>query len=78
MGRSMDDSVLVHDHLTKGGIYAVNVTSAVKGPGSLHLNLFLTTLGRVFRNTDYLVCEPERSPMESQNILVIASDGPLQ
>lgn len=77
-GRTLEDTILAHDRLSPDGIYAVNVTSAVKGPGSLHLNLFLATLGRVFLNTDLMICEPDRSPYESQNILVIASDSTLQ
>lgn len=77
-GRALDDTILVHSRLSQNGIYAANVTSAVKGPGAVHLNCFMSTLSRVFTHTDAMICEPDRSPFESQNILAAASDAPLK
>lgn len=76
-GRTLQDIRLVRSHLTEDGVYMVNVISAVKGLSSVPLKRFLFLLGRVFRYRDFLVCEPDRSPYDPQNLIVVASDAPV-
>ena len=65
---------LIKNHLTPGGIYIINLITAVHGPSSMPGILEWEILKRHFNHTDMYPCKKEAGPLEKQNCILIASD----
>lgn len=66
---------LIHDHLTRGGVYLVNVVSAIQGPDSSTLVAAAEALQAIFTNVWVYSCSAS-APRASDNNVVIATDAP--
>lgn len=66
----------VHARLTPGGLYLVNVVSALVGPRSSFLYEQVALLKTVFEHVAIFPCDKE-SFTDDDNVIVIASDGEL-
>ena len=75
--RSDDGIRLMRSHLRKGGILAVNVVAARKGPLAIKGHETEMTLRRHFRYVAVMPCEEDVSPWATQNCLMFASDEEL-
>lgn len=78
----MDDDLLkdrqvrnIKKCLNPGGIYIINLITAVKGPRSMPGILEYEILKRNFKNTDMFACKKECGPLERQNMILIGTDG---
>ena len=74
---SSDGIMLIHAHLEEGGICMANLISAVKGPLMSPGLMIKRRFSSVFRNVSLFQADDSRSPYESQNCLLIASDRDL-
>lgn len=75
--RSDDGIRLMRSHLRKGGILAVNVVAARKGPLAIKGHETEMALRRHFRYVAVMPCEEDVSPWATQNCLMFASDEEL-
>lgn len=73
-GHTRSNTELVHRHLRKGGLYMINAVTALKGPFALSGHRLMNILRDEFRYAVQLPVNPDRSPWETQNSLVLASD----
>lgn len=78
----MDDDLLkdrqvrrIHECLNPGGIYMINLITAIHGPGSMPGILEYEILKRYFRNTDMFACKKEAGALERQNVILVGTDG---
>ncbi len=71
---SLEAMQLVKEHLSPGGMYLTNVVSSLAGPASRTLRLVCNTLACVFSNV-YILSAKRHLPNESENYIVIATDG---
>lgn len=75
--RSRDGIRLMRAHLSKGGILAINIVTALKGPRSLHGRRTERMVRSHFRYVTLIPCEDHLGPYEMQNCLIFASDEEL-
>ena len=75
--RSEDGVRLMKARLTRGGICAVNVVSARKGPLARKGREMEAVLKRHFRCVAVIPCDEEESQYKIQNLLMFASDEVL-
>ncbi len=75
--RSGDGIRLIRARLSAGGIYAVNVVSAMRGPLSLKKRKEERLLRKTFRYTASVPCDDTAGYLIPQNILMFASDEAL-
>ena len=66
----------VHLRLAPDGLYLTNIVSPLEGPGAAFLHEQMQILGSVFRHVRAIPCDPD-SLTEPDNVIVVASDGPL-
>ena len=78
----MDDELLRDEQvksvkrcLNPGGIYIINLITAVRGPASMPGILEYEILNKNFRNTDMFPCKPEMRALEKQNMILVGTDG---
>ena len=78
----MDDDLLkdrqvkhIKKCLAPGGIYMINLITAVKGPQSMPGILEYEILKRNFKNTDMFACKKECGPLERQNMILLGTDS---
>ena len=78
----MDDDLLkdkqvrnVKRCLNPGGIYMMNLITAIKGPASMQGILEYEILKRNFKNTDMFACKKEMGALEKQNMILVGTDG---
>lgn len=68
----------IRSRLKPGGAYLVNVVSALEGRNAQFLRDQMEVLGRVFGHVCALPCaEEEIARVERDNVVVVASDSPL-
>ncbi len=75
--RSDDGIRVMRSHLRKGGILAVNVVAARKGPLAFREHETEMALRRHFRYVAVMPCEEDISTWATQNCLMFASDEEL-
>ncbi len=68
---------LIRRRLTEGGIYAVNVAAALRGPFALRGRRMERMLKKSFRFTTTIPCDDSLSSWSLQNSLMFASDREL-
>ena len=61
--------------LNPGGVYMMNLITAVKGPASMQGILEYEILKRNFKNTDMFACKKEMGALEKQNMILVGTDG---
>ena len=61
--------------LNPGGIYVINLITAIRGSGSMQGVLEYEILKNHFKNTDMFPCKPEMRAIEKQNMILIGTDG---
>ncbi|MEE3467397.1 MAG: fused MFS/spermidine synthase [Eubacterium sp.] len=61
--------------LNPGGVYMINLITAVKGPASMPGILEYEILKNNFKNADMFVCKKEMSKLEKQNMILVGTDG---
>lgn len=78
----MDDDLLkdaqvkyIKKCLNPGGIYMMNLITAIKGAGSMQGILEYEILKRNFKNTDMFACKKEMKALEKQNTILVGTDG---
>ncbi len=78
----MDDDLLkdkqvknVKRCLNPGGVYMINLITAIKGPGSMQGILEYEILKNNFKNTDMFACKKEMGALEKQNTILVGTDG---
>lgn len=74
---SYDGTADIHRILNPGGIYIVNLITAITGRYSMRLTMLLKILQNHFNYVKYSRCEEDRDPFDIQNVVIIASDKPL-
>lgn len=74
-GRDKESTQIIHDHLNPGGIYVVNVLSAVSGENSYPAELTRTIMEENFHHVVSMVVDDAVDPLDLQNILIFASDS---
>lgn len=68
---------LVKSRLNEGGIYALNVVTAQKGPYGLRGYWLMKHLRNCFKHTLLIPCQAENDFFYPQNCLIFATDGEL-
>lgn len=63
--------------LKPDGVAIVNIGGAIKGPRSDFMHAEVEVYRHVFRNVEVYKVRPERGADESQNLIIVASDGEL-
>ena len=78
----MDDELLkdrqvreVKKCLNPGGVYIINLITAIKGPASMQGILEYEILKNHFKNTDMFACKKEMGALEKQNMILVGTDG---
>lgn len=75
--RNETDIEVIKDKLNEDGIYIVNCSTAITGPLAKKGNKYRKLLQKHFEHVVMLVCEEDRNPLETQNVLLISSDKEL-
>lgn len=74
---SYDGAACIHGILNPGGIYIINLITAITGKYSMRLTMGLKILQDHFTHVKYIRCENDRDPSDIQNVVIISSDAPL-
>lgn len=74
---SYDGTAQIHRILNPGGIYIINLITSITGKYSMRLTMSLKILENHFNYVRYVRCENDRDPLDIQNVVIIASDAPL-
>ena len=81
----MDDELLrdrqvksIKRRLNPGGIYVINLITAIRGPASMPGILEYEILKNHFKNTDMFACKPDMGALEKQNLILVGTDGPWE
>ncbi|MBO4395779.1 MAG: fused MFS/spermidine synthase [Eubacterium sp.] len=65
----------IRECLNPGGVYMINLITAIRGaeatPGILEYEI----LNKHFRNTDMFACKSEMGALERQNMILVGTDG---
>jgi len=64
----------VEEKLTEGGVFIVNVITALKGENTAFLEHFTHTLQQVFTTVTIRQTDPKKEPTSVQNVLIFASN----
>lgn len=67
----------IHDALTEGGLYCLNIITSVTGFMSIQGIMEKELAGGYFKNVALIQCDQERDPEHRQNCLLLCSDGEL-
>ena len=78
----MDDDLLrdaqvrnIKRCLNPGGVYVINLITAIRGPASMPGLLEYEILKNHFKNTDMFACKKEMGALEKQNMILVGTDG---
>lgn len=78
----MDDDLLkarqvsqIKKLLNPGGIYVINLITAIHGPASMPGILEYEIMKNNFKNTDMFACKKEAGALERQNVILVGTDG---
>lgn len=74
---NFDAISLIKNHLNPGGIYVINIITAISGKGAFPLFSELAYVKELFKYTRFCKCRNDVPANEKQNCLIFASDSPI-
>ncbi len=72
-----DSTAQIKKCLNESGIYIINLIGSLQGTQSMQTVLSKEILKQLFAHVEVVQTEPFRRPDDRQNLLLLASDGPL-
>ena len=65
----------IREHLNPGGVYLINLITAIRGPEATPGILEYEILKKHFAHTDMFACKAEMGALERQNMILVGTDG---